>query len=127
YIPHKHIPLLKHQPAAVLNIVESTAYALFMEQGTCKTSTVIAATMLEAARKRAGKLPGRTPTMYRLLVSCPNQVRTNWALEFEKFATVPGKVVIVKGDHPVRIRQILDGVRDEPDCVWSVCIIGHDT
>lgn len=128
HIEHPEWPLLRHQRVGVVNSLQQPAYALFQEQGTCKTSTVIARVCIESARKRAGILPGtKRPTMYRVLVVCPNSVRRNWGEEFEQFATVPGKFGVIKGDYEPRVRKLLDGIRDEEDCAWGACIIGWDS
>lgn len=127
YVDHPDWPLLEHQIVPLVNSLEQEAYGLFMDPGTCKTSTVIARVMVESGRKRQGFIRGCPKTLYRVLVVCPNQVRTNWANEFEQFATAPGKYSIIKGDHPVRVRRILKGVSEDHDCNWGACIIGWDT
>lgn len=127
FIDHPEFPLLKHQFVPLVNSLHQQGYALFMEQGTCKTSTTIARICLEAARKRAGRIPGWPQTMYRVLIVCPNAVRHNWANEFSKFAVVPGKVTIIDGEWETRVRRQLDGTTDDPECAWSACMIGYDS
>lgn len=127
FLNHPEFPTLRHQVVPLVNSLHQPGYALFMEQGTCKTSTTIGRICLEAARKRAGRIPGWPNTMYRVLIICPNAVRHNWANEFSKFAVVPGKVTILEGDWEVRVRRQLDGTSDDPECAWGACVIGYDS
>lgn len=126
FIEHPEWPLMEHQKIGLLASLHREAYALFMEQGTGKTGTAIGRVCLEATRKRRGELPNRpgNKQMYRVLIICPNQVRMNWEREFETFATVPGKVSVMRGGEINRARNLVDGVRDEPDCAWSAVIMG---
>lgn len=127
FVDHPQFPMLQHQKVPFVNSLHQIGYALFMEQGTCKTSTTIARICLEALRKRAGKIPGWPSTMYRVLIVCPNAVRYNWAEEFSKFAVAPGKVSIMEGDYEVRVRRQVDGTTDDPSCAWGACIVGYDS
>jgi len=126
FIDHPDSPLLRHQYVPLVNSLH-TDYALFMEQGTCKTSTVIARICLEAGRKRAGRIPGIKPTIYRVLIVCPNQVRQNWVNEFHNFAVTPGKVTVIKGEPATRVRRQVDGTSEEEQYAWGACVIGYDT
>jgi SNF2 family DNA or RNA helicase len=127
FIEHPDYPLLGFQrvPTAMFAFRESAA--LFMEQGCGKTPTTIARIMLEAQRKFRGQTKGVPAGMYRVLIVCPNQVRYNWQMEFEKFATLPGKVTVLRGGQLARGKKLIDAVRAEPDCCWSAVIIGYDT
>jgi SNF2 family DNA or RNA helicase len=128
HIEHDKWPLLPHMRVACLNSLENKAYALFQDPGTCKTATTIARIMIESLRKREGRLLGtESRSIYRVLVVCPNEVRINWCREMVKFNTVPGKYTIIDGDYEQRVRQVLDGIRDEEDCYWSVCVVGWDS
>jgi SNF2 family DNA or RNA helicase len=72
-------------------------------------------------------MPGEEPRMMRVLVVTPNQVRVNWRNEFNRFATVPGKVTIVKGGRMKRLRLLTQAITSEDDCAFSACLIGFDT
>jgi len=122
FIEHPTLPLLPYQKVALLACLNQESYALFMEQGTGKTPIVINRICLEGARKRVKK-----EGMYRALIICPQQVRSNWEREFERFATVPGKISILHGGKINRIRSLIEGITSEDDCVWSACIISQDS
>lgn len=125
YIEHATLPLTDYQRVALKISLGSSAYALFMEQGTGKTAIVIARICLEAARKRA--MNDGTGGMYRALIICPQQVRLNWKREFARFATSPGKTCILRGGKLRMVRTLVDGIRDEKDCAWSACMISIDS
>lgn len=127
FIDHPTYPPLPFQRVPVAMFSFKEAAALFMQQGTGKTSTSIARIMLEAGRKYQGTIPGVKAGMYRGIIICPNAVRYNWQLEFEKFATLPGKVTVLRGGQLGRGRKLTDAVRTEPDCIWSMVIIGYDS
>lgn len=127
YRPHPASPLLNYQLVPFVSFLHAEASALFMDPGTGKTAVVVNRVATEAARKVAGVTPGQPKTIFRVLVVCPNQVRSNWAHEFEKFSTTPGKVVVLRGDYDERLRRLIDGVRMEPDCAFGAAICGHDS
>jgi SNF2 family DNA or RNA helicase len=97
-------------------------FELFMQQGTGKTPICIARICFEARqmRKKTGK-------MLKVLVVCPRQARSNWANEIERFAVVPGKVVVLRGGKIRRVRGIVDTIRDEKDCDFGVCICSYES
>ena len=125
FVDHTKLPLTDYQKVALAISLDNPAYALFMEQGTGKTAIVIARICLEAARKRARN--NGTGGMYRALIVCPKQVRLNWKREFARFATSPGKTCILRGGKLKMIRTLVDSIRDEKDCAWSVCMISIDS
>ena len=125
FVEHKTLPLTDYQKVALFISLNNPAYALFMEQGTGKTAIAIARICLEAARKRARN--NGTGGMYRALIVCPKQVRLNWKREFARFATSPGKTCILRGGKLKMIRTLVDSIRDEKDCAWSVCMISIDS
>jgi len=122
FIEHPKLPLTDYQKTALYISLRSSAYSLFMEQGTGKTPVIINKICLAAARKRAAK-----KGMYRALIICPQQVRLNWEREFMRFATVPGKTCILRGGNLQKVRRLIDALRDEDDCAWSACIISIDS
>lgn len=122
YIEHPELPLTGYQKVGLLASLSTNSYSLFMEQGTGKTAVAIARVCLEGARKRA-----HHKGMYRVLVVCPQQVRVNWQREFRRFATVPGKTVILRGGTIGKTRCLIDVVRSEDDCAWSAAILSVDS
>ena len=122
---HPELELTDYQKVALMISLNNPAFALFMEQGTGKTAIAIARICLEAARKRARN--NGTGGMYRALIVCPKQVRLNWKREFHRFATSPGKTAILRGGKLKMIRTLVDSIRDEADCAWSVCMISIDS
>lgn len=122
FIEHPRLPLTDYQKVALLICLYNPNYALFMEQGTGKTPIVINKVCLESARKRA-----KEKKQYNVLIICPQQVRINWEREFRRFATVPGKTCILRGQNVQKMRRLIDGVRDEEDCAWGACIISLDS
>ncbi len=123
YIPHSESPLLPYQQVGLLMSLMQPAFALFMEQGTGKTGVTVSRWNLEAMRKRNG--PNKQ--IYKTLVICPNQVRSNWTDESAKFSVVPGKVTVIRGGIDQRRRLLLDAIRHEDDCLWGTAIIGVDS
>lgn len=127
YVPHPERPLADFQKVALAVSLNQEGKALFMEQGTGKTPVVIARVCLEGSRKRAGKLAGVQAGMYRALIICPRQVRLNWQVEFERFATSPGKTVVLRGGQVERVKRLVEGIRQEADCHWSACVASVDS
>lgn len=123
---HPEFPLSDYQRVAMQMGVGQEALALFMDRGTGKTATSISRMCLEAKRHRAGRL-GDKPRMMRTLIVCPNQVRLNWFREIEKFATIAGKVTILRGGQFERLKLLTYAVRSEDDCAFSAVIVGYDT
>lgn len=123
--PNPDLRLADYQKVALVMGLGQEATGLYMDRGTGKTPTTIARICLEAKRTRQGKMGD--PRMMRVLVVCPNQVRKNWQKEFSRFATTPGKITIIRGGQFYRIKLLTEAMKDEPDCAFSVCIIGYDT
>lgn len=114
--------LAPYQRAALVMATGTEAFGLLMDPGTGKTPIVVSRVSLESKRKRQTQ-----KKMYRALIVCPLQVRTNWAQEFKRFSTNPGKITLIKGGEVDRARAIVHSVTDEPDCDWSASIIGYET
>src|SRR5690606_25330842 len=109
FIDHPEFPLSPYQRTALFTQLGQDA-ALFMEQGTGKTPIMIRricheAHMLQRTEKR----------MYRALICCPKNVRLNWQNEIHKFATVPGRVAIIRGGRLTRIKLLVDAMRPDPN------------
>lgn len=119
--------LSPYQKAALAFCLGQEGSALFMEQGTGKTPVAVATICTEARRHRAGRMPDGQKRMMRALVICPNEVRSNWVAEFQKFATVSGKVIAVRGDKLKRLRTIQYAIRQEDQHAFGCAVIGIDT
>ena len=114
--------LADYQKMAAHCILKFGSGAIFADRGTGKTPIgVQIISHLARVKRREGK------GMLRALVICPPQVRYNWTKEFERFATVPGKVVTIKGPQLKRLKLFLELVRSDEDCAFSVGVVGYDT
>lgn len=122
YVEHTILPLSPYQRVGLMASLNQPGYALFMEQGTGKTPIAIARINLEGMRKRRD-----TDKMYKSLIVCPKQVRTNWGEEFKRFSVFPGKFTILRGGQESRERFLNDGIMEESDCNWSACIVSIDS
>lgn len=116
------VPLSDYQKVAMMFALGQEASALFMDKGTGKTAVSISRLCMEAARKWK-----KEQKMLRAVIVCPNQVRTNWQNEFERFASVPGKTVIVRGGKFKRMKLFAEGIRSDSECIFSAFIVGYDT
>ncbi len=119
------LPLSPYQRAATELCIDSEAYALFMDMGTGKTPIVIQRICVEARKRR--KKDKDEEGMMRVLVVCPPQVRLNWSREFARFATTPGKTIVVRGGQAKRVKQLTHGVTAEDDCEFGTVIISYDS
>lgn len=93
-----------------------------------ETSTNDAA-RLEAKRLVAPVIPGEN-RMYRALIVAPKSVRANWRNEVERFATVPGKVTVLRGGKMERVKLLIDALHtaeDETDCQFTMVIVSYET
>ncbi len=120
--PEEDRKLSPYQKVGLLASLDQSGYALFMEQGTGKTPITVARINLEGFRKRNNE-----NKMYKALIVCPKQVRTNWAKEFERFSVRPGKVSQLRGGQIERMRCLSDGIMEELDCNWAACIVSIDS
>lgn len=127
FIDHPDLPMNPYQKVAFFASLHKEAFAYYMEQGTGKTAILVNRICYEGSRKRRGKTVGSLPTMYKALVLCPQQVRSNWQSEFRRFAVSPGKTVVLRGGNVGRTRCLCDAVRFEDDCDWSAAILSIDS
>ncbi len=98
---------------------ENDGHALFMEQGTGKTPIEIVRWNNEALR-----CEGR---MYRVLVVCPKNVRTNWLEEIQDFSGVPGQAVVIRGGEMKRKRACVEAlVKHDDDSRWTAIIMSYE-
>jgi SNF2 family DNA or RNA helicase len=118
FIEHPDNPLMPHQKVPLFAFMGLEASALLMEQGTGKTPIVVNEVCLEATRKK---------DMYRVLIVCPNQVRYNWQNEFQRFATAPGRLTVLRGDSLSRTRRLTEVIRKDDEALYGVAIISIDS
>lgn len=115
---HKELPLADYQKQACLFGYKHEGTALFMDRGTGKTATVIQRICQDALDQSA---------MLRVLVVCPNQVRLNWENEIQRFSVCPGKVTVMRGGQVKRVKSLIQAVKTEADCKFSVLVAGYDS
>lgn len=127
YSENNELPLAPAQKAAMLFGLGQEGTALFMDKGTGKTATAIARVCAEAKRTMLGTLGGGRPHMMRVLCVVQNKARLNWQKEYERFANVPGKVVILRGGKLQRLKLLQAAITTESDCAWSSTIASYDT
>lgn len=125
-------PLSPYQRAAAAVSIGEEAFAYHMDRGVGKTGTAVQRVNVEAMMTFDGRLSGgaKRPDgkrMMRVLVVCPRQVRLNWQREFTKFATVPGKVSIIKGQLHDRVKQLAEAITADNDAMFSAAIISYDS
>jgi SNF2 family DNA or RNA helicase len=109
-----------YQRCALWCAMRSEGYAYFMEQGTGKTPLVIAEICNLAAQRNDWTKP------FTALICPPKNVRINWVREFEKFATVPGKVTVIRGGAIKRLSAIIETQMPEQDCLYNVCVMSYE-
>lgn len=95
--------------------------AIFFDRGCGKTAIAIQAVCHDA---RLSRMAGSG--MIRVLCVVPQQARKNWEVEFERFATVKGKVTVLRGGLIKRISALHRVVSSEDDLAFSVGIVGYD-
>lgn len=110
-------PLTGYQRIALVGCMFSDGFGLFMEQGTGKTPVVIARICNEALT---------SGDLYRAIIVCPKNVRANWQKEFEKFATVPGKVAVLRGTQVDRVKLLIEAMAKEDGCGWSAVVCSYE-
>lgn len=111
------VEYMPHQLYAAHAAIGNPSYALFMEQGTGKTLVVIMRMDVESL------MMVRT---YRVLVICPQSVRSNWRNEFSEFSTTKGEVIQLRGGKLKRQKLLLDSLRVK-NVDWVTCIISYDS
>lgn len=118
-----NLRLSPYQKAALLFSLGQEGSMFDMEPGTGKTCVVIARISLEAKRYH---LAGNKNLM-RVLVICPNQVRTNWEREFTRFATTPGRITIIKGNKAKRVKLMTHALKPDKNLCFTALVVGYDT
>lgn len=115
------LPLAPYQRVAVCASRLLPGYALFMEQGTGKTPVVVSRICTDAVALRA---TGES-RMLRVIVVVPKNLRSNWKREIERFATVPGKVTIMRGGAVKRVRELAEAMRQPEGEYFSVVVTSY--
>jgi len=122
FTDHEELKLSPYQKACVSISYRQGGYAFFMDPGTGKTAPSIARVCAEAKEiRKVGK------RMMRVLIIGPNQVRSNWANEFKRFATIPGRTTILKGGKVKRIQLLAHALRANDKVGFTAVIAGWDT
>lgn len=116
---HDKLPLKPYQQVGAICSTMLPGYALLMEQGTGKTPVVVTRVCHDALKLRAS---GET-RMHRTIITCPKNVRANWANEFKRFSTCPGKVTVMRRGHIGRIRELSQAMYQKDNEYYSVIII----
>ena len=119
-IDHPEFPLKRHQKFATVNSLATDGYGLFKEQGTGKTPVGVATCCNHIARLASKQ-------MGRVIIVCPNNVRLNWQIEMEKFATSPHQVTVLRGTKQVRVEKLLKSFINKGKNEFTVVIVGYDT
>ena len=126
FVSCEEYPLTEYQQVGVATTTYHDAAALFMEQGTGKTPTAIAKIMAEAAKLRRDEGEG---SCYKVIVVVPKNIRMNWQREVHKFATLPGRVTVLRGGGVERIKLLCRAMADDPehDAMFTIVIASYDT
>lgn len=116
---HPDYPLTCYQQVVAHCAMASEGYGELMEQGTGKTPPVITKICTHALQRT-------DDDPYMAIIVCPKNVRTNWVREFERFATVEGEVIIIKGGKLKRYGQLIEAFVPKKSCKYIVVIISYD-
>jgi len=67
--------------------------------------------------------------MYLALVVCPKNVRLNWQREVLKFATLNGRVTVLRGTLLDRVKLLNETLGPDPtgECLFAICIINYES
>lgn len=115
--PSPNRVLAPYQVVAAVTSVDQEGFAGFMEQGTGKTPTIIRRFMYEA---------GKSQSVYRVLIACPKNVRTNWKKEIESFGDLKGRVTVLRGGALERVKQVIDALACDEDDRYSVVVSSYE-
>ena len=132
FIDHPEKPLAPYQRAAFAGAYHQEGAALYMEQGTGKTPICIARICTEAhelymSESVASKKEKRKRRLYTVLIACPKNVRQNWLNEVHSFATVPGKVVVLRGGQITRLKLLVEAIQSDSDSEFAVVICSYES
>jgi len=124
-LPKNWLEHYEHKPApyqtAAACFVSKTSGAIFADPGTGKTFIAQQAVNVLSNVEQNGN------GTKRVLVICPPQVCYNWFLEIQRFAATAGKVVIMRGSKHKRVKALIEGVKLEKDCTFTVVIASYDS
>lgn len=113
---HGWLPLAPHQLCGVAASRLVPGYGYFGDMGTGKTPMAISRVCTDA-KKKAG--------LYTALIIVPKAVRLNWKSEFERFASVPGKVTVLRGGKLERVRKLVEAFQVEPEHQFTAVIASY--
>lgn len=91
------------------------------------TVTMNEAKAQAAALIAKSRVKAKKPRMYRAIIVCPNNVRQNWYREFEKFATEPGQVTVLRGGQVERAKLLVEAFTPDGDSKYTVIITSYET
>ena len=123
--PDKYMML--YQRVAYDNSRTLPGHALFKEQGTGKTLVAIRR-ILFGALEKAEKDPDGP--VYKAIIVCPNNVRSNWLKEFELFSQdlpVTYDACILKGTDVQRVGLLAKVLRKRPGKNLTIVVTSYDT
>lgn len=107
--------IASHQRMCATLMSMSPGYGAFMEQGTGKTFSTIAAM-------------SQLPFGSKVLIVCPKNVRVNWLNELKTFCKVPYRALVVKGTKQARVSRLIDVIRKGSDSPHlHIGIMGYDS
>lgn len=107
---------MRHQPVVAKCLLESEAYALFMEMRTGKTLPVIMA-MDQDSETHLNPLN---------LIVVPKNVRQNWQNEIETFSRKNVNVIILRGGKLRRMKLLLQAFEYRKDYDYTVVIASYE-
>lgn len=122
FLDSELLPLADYQKIGLYCAQRNEGYALFMEQGTGKTPIAIARICNEAKRRKRKRL-------YRTIIVCPKNVCLNWRNEFIRFATVPGKISVLRGTALDRMKLLIEAFQQPPEdnSKWTAVVCSYET
>ena len=84
-------------------------------------------TRLADGRVAELRAASKNDRMYRVFIVCPKNVRVNWREEFIRFATVPGKVAVLRGGQLTRAKLLVEAFQAEDGCKWTAVVASYET
>lgn len=65
--------------------------------------------------------------MYRALIVAPKNVRANWKNEFLRFASTPGRLVVLRGGALERTKLLIEAFQQDEGDEWTAVICSYET
>ena len=115
---NESLPLARYQQVAAYLATISESFAYFMEQGTGKTATAIAAMCTIAKRE---------DKWFNVLIINPKQTCYNWKSEINTFSTLDWKVEVLRGLEHKRLEALARCRTPDPKFSGGVGIINYES